>query len=214
MLLKSLEELGYMERNLRDRKYYPTLRVSVLGTWMRRRHQRAGKLPEFLAKVAKETGMNTTLAMRNGIYAQYLIAQQGRKPDRVVVESGMLYPLACSSTGWCLLTLETKNMTEKIVRRTVAEVENDHWKKTALRAPEQVELTMRRGYAFSKGETVEGRGGIAILLPSMPGASAMAAGAGGRIDRMIEKQDLILESLHNLAESVRLLQDDDENIFD
>lgn len=207
MLVKSLCELGYLERSLHDRKFYPTLRIALLGTWMRRRHRRAGQLPELLSRVSKETGEPTVLAMRNGIYSQYLITQQGNAPDRLVIESGMLRPLACSATGWCLLTLESQKTIDKIVRRTVAEVENQHWKKTASTAREQVALTTRRGYALSSGETVAGRGAIAILLPSMPGAHAMAAAAGSRIEEVLRKKDLILESLSKLAEEVRNLKD-------
>lgn len=213
VLAKSLVSLGYLEKNESRRTYYPTLRISLLGTWIRRQHQRAGQLPALLSEVSRFTGESTILAMRNGIYSQYLIAQKGSSPTRAQVESGMLYPLACCSTGWCLLTLESKDAVGRIVRRTMSEAKNEYWRKSARNAVEQVELTKKRGYAFSKGETMERLGAISILLPSMPGAYAMSAGCGGWIDRVEEKKDLILEALNELANSVRTLKDQDEQLL-
>ena len=210
VLVRSLVQLGYLEKNAKQRTYYPTLRISLLGTWMRRQHRRAGQLPALLSEVSKVTCESSILAMRNGIYSQYLLAQRGKDPKRAHVESGMLYPLACSSTGWCLLTLESKDTIGKIVRRTVAEGKRAYWRETAPQAPEHVITTRRQGYAFSQGETERGLGAIAILLPSVPGAYAMSAGIGGRIDRIEKKKDLILEALYGLAASVRQLADADE----
>ena len=210
VLAQSLVELGYLEKDESLRTYYPTLRISLLGTWMRRQHRRAGQLPTLLSEVSKQTGESTILAMRNGIYSQYLIAHPGRTPSRARVESGMLYPLACCATGWCLLTLESKRNVDKIVRRTASEAKEDYWKHSAKSARENIIQTERRGYAFSNGETVPGLGAIAVLLPSIPGAYAMAAGVGGRIQRIEQKKDRILDALGELSSSVRQLADKEE----
>lgn len=205
VLVQSLVELGYLEKDDKARTFYPTLRISLLSSWMGRQHRRAGQLPNLVYEVSKVTGESTILTMRNGIYSQYLIAHPGRSPNRAIVESGQLYPLACCATGWCLLTLESKANLDKIVRRTVSEAKEEYWRQSAKHAAENVAQTQRQGYAFSKGETVQGLGAFAILLPSIPGAYATAAGVGGRIQRIENKKDLILEALDNLATSVRQL---------
>lgn len=209
-LVSSLVRQGYLEQDARQRTYYPTLRISLLGTWMRRQHRRAGQLPALLSEISKRTGESSILSMRNGIYSQYLLAQRGNDPKRAHVESGMLYPLACSSTGWCLLSLESADGIGKIVRRTIAETSNDRWRETATSAHERVQETRRRGYAISNGEVIEGLGAISILLPSMPGAQAMAAGVGGRTERIQAKTDIILEALYGLSDAIRKLSDQSE----
>lgn len=213
VLVQSLVELGYLEKDDRARTFYPTLRISLLGTWMRRQHRRAGQLPNLLSEVSKKTGESTILAMRNGIYSQYLIAHPGRAPSRARVESGMLYPLACCATGWCLLTLESRTNIDKIVRRTASEAKEEYWRTSAKNALENVALTQQRGYAFSNGETVQGLGAIAVLLPSMPGAYAMSAGVGGRFQRVEAKRDVILEALQDMSASVRRLADRSEPVL-
>ena len=210
VLVQSLVDLGYLEKDDRARTYYPTLRISLLGTWMRRQHRRAGQLPQLLSELSKKTGESTLLAMRNGIYSQYLIAHLGRTPNRARVESGMLYPLACCATGWCLLTLESQTNIEKIVRRTHSEVKEEYWRASSKNALEQVALTQQRGYAFSNGDTLQGLSAIAVLLPSMPGAYAMSAGVGGRSHRIEAKQKVILQALDELSASVRQLADKSE----
>lgn len=43
MLIKSLVEFGYLEHVPIARTGYPTFRIALLGTWMRRRHERTGR---------------------------------------------------------------------------------------------------------------------------------------------------------------------------
>ena len=207
VLVKSLVDMGYLERNERARTYYPTLRIALLGTWLRQHHRRAGQLPQLLEEVTQRTGIASLLAMRNGIYSQYLMVHSPPEERRIHVESGMLYPLACSSTGWCLLSLETKQNIDKIVRRTMIEAKHAHWRASAKYAPENVAHVLRHGFAFSKGEIAKGLGAISILLPSIPGAYAASIGVGGTIEEVEAKKDLILDALKNVAASVRTLSD-------
>ena len=207
VLLKSLAMLGYLESSERTRTFYPTMRIMLLGAWMRHQHQRAAKLPQMLSELSALTGESVVLAMRNGIYSQYLYAHSGSQPDRVHVESGQLYPLACCSTGWCLLLSESKSAVGRIVRRTCVEAKNVHWRETAKLAVEHIEETRLKGYAFSAGETVPGLGAFAIRLPDLPGATGMSAAIGGPVVRIERKKDQILRALRGLAQSVRALEE-------
>lgn len=202
VLLKSLASLGYLDYDGRKRSYYPTLRVALLGTWIRRRHKRSGRIPRLLARIAQQTGESAVLALRNGIYAQYVLTQEGDDHLRLHVESGMLRPLACSSTGWALLSFDQDAEIDRIIRRTRAEAPKDLWRKSAHKALEQVQLVRTRGYAFSDGETTSGAGAISILLPALPDQTPFAAGVGGPIERIREKQEMILEALQQLARDI------------
>ncbi|MEQ9434259.1 helix-turn-helix domain-containing protein [Hyphomonas sp.] len=207
MLVKTLIERGYIERNARTRMLYPTLRVQMLGLWMVRRHKRAGKLPQLLRELSLQTGETTSLSMRNDIYVQYILVHEARNPERARIESGMLYPLACGAPGWCLLSFESAKTINAIAWRTQAEVKDPHWRKTARLAPERVRETIRNGYGMSRGETDPRVSGISILLPSVPGAMAMAATVGGPIGRIEEKKTMILQALQGLSKSFLMLHD-------
>lgn len=208
MLVKTLIDRGYLERDSRTRLLYPTLRVQMLGQWMTRRHKRAGKLPHLLRELTKKTGETVSLAMRNDVFAQFILVHQPKNPDRGIIESGMLAPLACSAPGWCLLSHESPKTIRAIAWRTRAEVSDAHWMQTARFAPERVQETIQNGYAMSQGETDPRISGISILLPSVPGAMSIAATVGGRTDRLIEKKPMILDALKSLSRSFLTLQDE------
>ena len=201
VLLNSLVTLGYLEQDKASRTYYPTLRIAMLGTWMRRRHTGAGKVPRLLSKVAETTGESSIVAIRNGIYAHYILGQDGADPLRLHVESGHTYPLACCAVGWALLTPESDKEIGKIIRRTQLEAPRDHWKKSATSALENIRRARKHGYAQSQGEIVKGASAIAVLLPAVDGKT-IAAGVGGAIHRIEDKKEIILEALHEFADAV------------
>jgi len=202
MLLKSLIELGYIEHDDQHRSYYPTFRIALLGTWMRRKHEKTGRLPKLASKVAELTGETVILAMRNGIFAQYVLVQPGPDPLRLHVESGMQRPLACCASGWALLSYEQDREIEKIIRRTQAEAPNALWRETAEQAVEHIKAIQQKGYVMSRGQTTKGAGSIAMLLPAEAGRTALSVAVGGPIDRIEANRDFIIESLKSLSAQV------------
>lgn len=202
MLIKSLVDLGYLEHDPKARTYYPTFRIALLGTWMRRRHERTGRLPRLASKLAEETGETIVLALRNGIFAQYAYVQIGPDPLRLHVESGMQRPIACCASGWALLSFESDAEVDKIIRRTQAEAEHAHWRNTAGQAIEQIAHVRRKGWVMSEGHTSSGAGAIAMLLPAAAGRTPMSIAVGGPIERIKGNQELILDRLAAMAASV------------
>lgn len=202
MLLKSLVELGYIEQDPKRRTFYPTFRIALLGTWMRRRHEKTGRIPKLVAHLAEKTGETIVLAMRNGIFAQYVLVQLGSDPLRLHVESGMQRPLSCSASGWALLSYESDPEIEKIIRRTRAEANEKHWRETAPQAIEHIQYVRQHGYVMSTGQTTKGAGSIAMLLPAAAGRSALSIAVGGPIERIKANQDEILEHMRAMSAQV------------
>ena len=200
-LVKSLVVMGYLSHDNQKRTYYPTLRIALLGTWMRRRHQKAELLPRLLSRVAEETGETALIAMRNGIYVQYLAVQQGRDRLRLHVDSGMMFPLACTAPGWALLATETDEEVGRIIRRIQAEVPEAMWRERAPRAIDGVTEMRRDGYVISRGRAMDHVSAVAILLSSS-GDTRLAACVGGPISRISEKEETVLESLRRMADEV------------
>lgn len=201
-LLKSMVALGYLDNDIEARTFYPTMRIALLGTWLRRRHTDLGRIPKLIERIAAKTGETALIAMRNGIYAQYLLVQHGPDPLRLQVESGMFRPLTCCAAGWALLSRKSQNEIGKIVRRTQVEAKDAHWRHTATQAIENIEATRRNGYAFSHGETTKGAGAIAILLPTRSGSAELSASVGGPISRIEEQRDLIIDCLNELSREI------------
>ena len=208
VLVKSLVTLGYLSHDDVQRTYYPTMRIALLGTWMRRRHSEVVRLPRMVSKLASATGESALVSMRNGIYTQHLFVQAGPNPLRLSVDSSMLFPLACTSAGWVLLSGETDNEIGKLIRRTQAEVENEHWRKTAGEALDRIRETRERGYAMTKGQTVEGVSSISVPLQARDN-SIFAVGVGGPTARILAHQDEILETLRSTIDAAETDDVDD-----
>jgi DNA-binding IclR family transcriptional regulator len=114
----------------------------------------------------------------------------------------MQRPLACCAGGWALLSIEKDREIEKIVRRTQAEADKPHWRKTAKQAFTQISHIRRNGHVMSEGQTTEGAGSVAVLLPAAAGRTPLAAAVGGPSQRIIAKRDQILEALSVMATKI------------
>lgn len=201
MLVSTLVRLGYLKKDSRERTYYPTFRVALLGTWMRRRHENTGRLPKLVSKLAADTGETVVLAMRNGMFAQYVFVQIGPDPLRLHVESGMQRPLACCAVGWALLSVESDREIEKIMRRTQVEARKERWRGSARHALEKVAQFREHHFAMSDGHITDGAGSISTLLPTDIDGSTIAIAVGGPIERIKSNQRAILKSLSRLSQS-------------
>ena len=202
VLVKSLVTLGYLEHDQEDRCYYPTLRIALLGTWMRRRHKVSRRVPTLVSKLATVVGESVLISIRNGIYTQHVYAQKGEDPLSLTVESGQLYPLATTASGWMFLSRETDEEVGKIIRRTQAEVTNDYWRENAAQALENVQKSRHHGYAITEGHTHKEVAAVAVLLPISAGKQPLTLCVGGPTRRIHAKKEHIVESMSQALEEL------------
>ena len=207
VLVKSLVTLGYLSHDIVRRTYYPTMRVVLLGTWMRRRHTDIEKLPRFLSDVAEATGESALISMRNGIYAQHIFAQQGSNRLRLAVDSGMLFPLVCTAPGWALLSIETDEEIGKVIRRTQAEAPVERWRETAAGAMQKINEMRKQGYVVSAGQTTEGVAAVSVLLRAR--GESFAVSVGGPLTRIHEQQTVIVDTMKRLIRGITSDEVDD-----
>ncbi|MFB9372678.1 IclR family transcriptional regulator [Algimonas porphyrae] len=186
-LTKSLLDSGYLERDVESRAFYPTLRLSFLGDWLVRMAALPDDFTDNLARLSETIGETVFLAMRNGIYSQYIYTHHHDGPVREHVETGSVRPLVCSATGYAMLSGDADADIGKLIRRTVHEVENSFWKETAGAALEGVQDTRAQGYAIAVGPSHESTGGIAVALPSRTVRRHLCVGVGGPADVIRER---------------------------
>lgn len=178
-LTKSLQDSGYLERDMDTRAFYPTLRIAFLGNWLIKLSGLPEGFADNLARLSETLGETVFLAMRNGIYSQYIYTHHGDGPVRAHVETGSVRPLVCSATGYAMLTGDTDGDIGKLVRRTIHEVDNPFWKDTAPAAVEGVQTTRAKGYAVAYNPHGNGTGGIAVPLPSRGVRRSLCVGVVG-----------------------------------
>lgn len=181
-LTKSLQDSGYLEREVESRAFYPTLRIAFLGDWLIKLSGLPDGFADNLSRLSETLGETVFLAMRNGIYSQYIYTHHADGPVRKHVETGSVRPLVCSATGYSMLTGDTDADIGKLVRRTIHEVEKPFWKDTAPLAVEGVQNSRTRGYAVTYHPSPGGTAGIAVALPSRGVRRNLCVGVVGPTD--------------------------------
>ncbi len=71
-LLRSLAALGYLSYNRYARTYLPSSRVALLGSWIGSQFIAEGAIISMMRELNEKTGDTIVLAVRNGLYVQYI----------------------------------------------------------------------------------------------------------------------------------------------
>jgi DNA-binding IclR family transcriptional regulator len=164
VLLHSLVSMGYLQHDRYARTYYPTRRVSLLGSWVDPALVRHGTLIETIKELSRKTKRTVSIATDHGLQAQYIYVQ---RPDDGAAEGdaaniGSLRCIGRTAAGLALLSNNPDAHVERLLRRINAEREVDE---AAIDIPAvlaKLSTGRRRGF-FSGPGARPGDLGIACL---------------------------------------------------
>jgi DNA-binding IclR family transcriptional regulator len=177
-LLKSLAIMGYLEYDRETRRYFPTLRIALLGGWIQDQYFHDNNALTLMQTLADKTKATVVIGMQKGVFVQYLLVIDARESVRAYTRTGSLRSICRSATGRMLLTIKSDRENTGIVTRSNA-METDpssRVKLTELLA--DLEACRKRGYATTSGTVTPGRGVIAMLMPRFPNHVPLAIGIG------------------------------------
>lgn len=180
-LLRSLVAMGYLYFDRVARTYMPSCRVALLGNWVNHPLFMGGVALRCMDELQQRTGDAVVLAIRNGVWAQYIHVLQATSMARLQVTRGALRPLAASGTGYALLSTLPDTEVRKICHRINAEA-----RAGAPVAPVAIDSLLatledvrRTGYAFTMDLVTPGGAVLAMPLPVTDGGQALVVGLGG-----------------------------------
>lgn len=206
-LMKSLVALGYLDYDRRERSYFPTLRVAVLGAWAPDALFGEGRLLAVMEDLHQRTGETVVLAAQSDLEAQYVHLIHSSEPLQFRAPPGTRRPLARSGMGWALLAGKSDAEVERLRRRIEAEGGEGAPAPSRAALASRINAVRVRGYAFSKHTVSEGVGIICAPLPAQPFGRAFALGAAGYVSRLERKER---EIVADLKAAVRRLSDPGE----
>lgn len=194
VLLKSLAQLGYMEYEAKTRTYLPSPRVTLLGSWLAQGPVRDGSLFRLMEELNRETGETVILAVRNGIYAQYIRALQATNAMRLHVPVGSRRLLVWSAAGFALLAHSPEDEIRALVCRTNAEARADQKRIAPRKTLAAVAQARKSGYYFSRGLVTPGAGLIGMPLPEGVGHHdrPLVIGVSGWIEHLEREETRIV----------------------
>lgn len=202
MLVRNLTELGYLDHNRYTRTFMPSIRVVLLGSWIPHRYAETGSLVKRLDELHHRVGGETAyIGGQNGAMAQLVLWMNSTNPEGLVVESGMFRSLTCSSVGRALMCCKSDTEIANWVRRCNAEATEDRFKVKLSEYLALIAQDRARGYSMTNGEIRPGLSAIAMTIPSPIDGAPLVVGVSAPVERMREKQDIILEALNAFKQS-------------
>jgi DNA-binding IclR family transcriptional regulator len=193
MLLKSLLKLGYLDYTPQTRKFRPTYRVAVLGSWIQHSLFASGPLTDTMDAISNATGETVLLGLQNGPHMQYVHIVVPGQGVLLAVHVGILRPMTCSALGRMLLIRKTNDQIRAIVRRNNADAQNCAQRVQEQQFMAEIESIRSQGFAESRGKMTPGANVIAMLVPDQTDTTPLAIGVGGPMMRIEERRDEILK---------------------
>ena len=195
MLLKCLLSLGYLEYSAAIRKFRPTYRVAVLGSWLHSSLFDRGPLTDIAEALGRETRETVSLGLQNGPHMQYVHIVKSSEAVQLTIQVGTLRPMTCAAMGRMLLAPKPDPEIRAIIRRNNAEATDEAHRVIEREFMVEIEEIRCQGYAESRGKMIAGANTIAMLAPLPSDATPLAIGVGGPMERIDARRDAILAAM-------------------
>lgn len=173
-LLRSMVTLGYCEADATARRYLPTARVTILGSWLETPLFEEGALIRLLNEIHAQTGELVLLTSLSGLRVRHIYVLKAREANRPTKRAGTIRPLGRSGMGNLFLATFADRRISRLVRQINAEEANAdyHIQPSALMA--EIARIRERGYSVALDQMEIGVGGVNVLLPHMGKVEPMA----------------------------------------
>lgn len=198
MLLANLLERGYLRHGADRRSYFPTPRVTVLGSWIEPLLQPQAEVMRMMAELGEATGETIILAAPVRDQAQYLYVVPATTTMRMHVGPGTMRPLVASGLGRILLsTMPDDRVRQLVMRHNDGPLAPEAGRVSLAALSRELAGIRSRGHSVVLRGVTPGAGLVGMLLPLELSGLPLAVGIGGWAREMRTRQQ----------EYVRLLRD-------
>ena len=200
-LLKTLMHTGHLRFDRRTKLYVPTLRVVLLGDWLRDTPLASDRLRRALERVVERTGESAFLSTPNDVAMQVTHIVRGPQPITLNVVPGHTVPMASSAVGHAFLATRGERERAALLRRirreypdaTPPDVDALEMRLAAVR---------RRGWAAAY-DVLPGVGAVAVALPADPATPVAVICVGGPAPRVAARERELAAILKDCARRTR-----------
>lgn len=163
LLLRTLCQMGYLNRDPHTQHFAPTMRLPLLGGWIRAGHADGHALATLVAQAHQATGFSAVLSTRHDLDVQYIYVSRAtargfasKRPT-----AGTLRPVALCAAGYMMLASETNERIALLARHAAAV------SKRRISLPDlmaHVDAAREHGYAWQANTNTQGIGDVAVRL--------------------------------------------------
>ncbi|HEY4318883.1 MAG TPA: IclR family transcriptional regulator C-terminal domain-containing protein [Herbaspirillum sp.] len=184
ILLRSLVQNGYLSFEPQSRKYKPTIRVSLLGSWLLNDASQQVSPLSIMEALHRATGDTIVLGAQTGNQVNYIHVLQATTAIRLYIKPGSSRPICLTGIGRALLATQNDRKISAIIRQINAERKPDDPVLQETEIFTALRSGRRAGYHVSWGSATPGAAVISMLLPAIDDHPRLALGIGGPIDRI------------------------------
>lgn len=179
VLLSNLTEMGYLCHGADQRSYFPTPRVTLLGTWIAPVLAPSGDVLRLMSELGEQTSETIILAAPTRDLVQYLHVVPASTTMRMHVGPGTTRSLLSSGLGRLLLSTMPDDKVRHLVLRH-NEGAGAAESSVSLSALRRDLATIRtQGYSLTLKGVTPGAAVLGMLLPEAINGVPLAVGIGG-----------------------------------
>ncbi|MBT8445721.1 MAG: IclR family transcriptional regulator [Gammaproteobacteria bacterium] len=201
-ILKSLVTLGYLSYDRRVRRYFPTLRVTMLGEWLPQHLSDVHDFGPLLDALQAATQETVTLSMRDGLTMQVLRLRQSMHAIAVNAAEGFRIPMFNSAVGQAFLATQPDDLVRDVVAQYNAMRSGDV-------EPVQDEVVLaglrpirEQGYAVAYDQALPDTGAVAMALPTAAHKLPLVIAVAGLAHRMQARESTVINAMRRLVSTV------------
>jgi len=198
-IMRSLNVLGYLSYDNRNRTFMPTSRVRLLGAWAHDQLHGEDRLSSLVRKVNTRSGQTAFLAIRNKLSSQYIQVAQATTSLRLHLTPGQQRPILRSASGRVLLKDVTDAEISKLVRRVNAERSPEESLLCVDEVLADVRFVREHKYLFiERSEISPGAAVLSVILPEEIFPVPTVIGVGGAAEVLCPQKDSLLKLVFDL----------------
>lgn len=188
MLIRSLIKMGYLVRY--DRCYAPSMRITLLGSWLNDSMFQTGNLMSLIEEISKLTGDTVILATRNNLLVESLAVVSGLMDNIKHTRPGDSRPLTLATMGHMILSTMSNNEVESLVMRINAEQKKPERRVKVQSLIPVLDRIRQDGYGYGE-VAIPNAANLAMLLPVGPFGDQLVVGNVGAIGRIKPRREEI-----------------------
>lgn len=201
MLLASLMERGYLRHGADQRSYFPTPRVTVLGSWVEPLLTPHAEVMRMMVELGEATGETIILAAPTRDQAQYLHVVPATTTMRMHVGPGTMRPLLACGLGRVLLsTMPEEKIRQLVMRHNGGPLAPQEGRVSLAALQRELSGIRARGYAVVLRGVTPGAGLVGMVLPMDLGGLPLAIGIGGWAREMRARQQEYIDLLRDAVD--------------
>lgn len=202
MLLKSMTELGYLQLDRATFSYFPTIRVALLGDWLKSSALVSELVITAMRQLHEVTGETIFLSTPDDVVMRTSYFIPGRLAVNLSAHAGMVFPMTESAVGLCYLSTLPPGEVDLLIQR-MNKLRRGRARIVASQVAERVSQIRKQGYA-AVYDILPSVGSVTMPVPSPLASVQQIIGIGGLDERVRAEEKNYVRLMKAAVRSIEL----------